>query len=42
VLGLWRRATTAPKGRPKNGDPITIKRVTGTSKAYLLDRLQRD
>lgn len=44
VLAEWRKATTAPKGRPvtKNGDVITIKPKRGTDRAYLLDRLKRE
>ena len=41
------KATTAPKGRlsktvSENGSSRTIKPEQGTSKAYLLDRLERD
>jgi hypothetical protein len=44
ILALFRKATTRGKGQPKksNGDIITIKPERGTSRAYLLERLQRE
>ena len=47
TLAKFRRLTTAPVGKPAgnakfNSDNITIKPERGTSRAYTLDRLQRD
>jgi hypothetical protein len=43
TLVLWRRALTAPVGKPgHNSDNITIKPERGTGLAYTLDRLERE
>lgn len=48
VLAMWRRAVTNQEGGDKRsaayitGDNITSGRVTGTSRAYTLDRLKRE
>lgn len=43
TLRMWRKAITAPIGRPsENTDIISIKPEHGTSLAYTLDRLKRE
>jgi hypothetical protein len=40
---MWRKETIAKKGRPpENGSNRTIKPIRGTTKAYTLERLNRE